>query len=104
MHAEAQVLALDLLPGGGAEQDPADWWHATLGACLECLHAPGVDRTRIAALGVTGQWSGTVAVGSAGQPLRPALIWMDSRGAPAVDRVAGSTFGVLPYSVPRLLR
>jgi xylulokinase len=55
-------------------------------------------------LGVTGQWSGTVAVDRAGEPLHPALIWMDSRGASEVDAVAGSPFGVLPYSVPRLLR
>jgi xylulokinase len=132
MRAEAQVLALDLgtsgakaavfaasgravglafrattlrlLPGGGAEQDPDEWWEAILGACAECLDCPGVERSRIVALGVTGQWSGTVAVGNAGQALGPALIWMDSRGAPQIERIAGATFGVLPYSVPRLLR
>jgi xylulokinase len=99
-----RATKLRLLPGGGAEQDPADWWQATLGACRECLGAPGVERARIASLAVTGQWSGTVAVDSAGQPLRPALIWMDSRGAPQIERIAGSTLGLLPYSVPRLLR
>ena len=97
-------VALRLLPGGGAEQDPAEWWRALLAAARECLRDPAVERSRIAALGVTGQWSGCVAVGQDGQPLHPALIWMDSRGAQQVEALAGSSFGVLPYSVPRLLR
>jgi xylulokinase len=131
-HPDAQVLALDLgtsgakvavfdasgralatafrpttlrlLPDGGAEQDPAEWWDALVGASRECLQSSAVERSRIEVIGVTGQWSGTVAVGGNGQPLHPALIWMDSRGAAEVDAVAGSPFGVLPYSVPRLLR
>jgi len=99
-----QPVALRLLPGGGAEQDPAEWWSALGTAARACVARPEVDRARIRALAVTGQWSGTVAVGSDGQALHPALIWMDSRGAAQVDAITGSPFGVLPYSIPRLVR
>ena len=97
-------VALRLLPGGGAEQDPDEWWRALVAASQECLHSSSVARSQIRALGVTGQWSGSVAVGNDGRPLHPALIWMDSRGAQQVETLAGSSFGVLPYSIPRLLR
>ncbi|HEU4576919.1 MAG TPA: FGGY-family carbohydrate kinase [Polyangiaceae bacterium] len=97
-------VALRLLPGGGAEQDPAEWWSALGAASRACVASPEVDRSRIRALAVTAQWSGTVAVGSEGQALHPALIWMDSRGAAQVDALTGSPFGVLPYSIPRLMR
>jgi len=95
---------LRLLPGGGAEQDPAEWWQAILGACGDCLGQSGVEPARVCAVGVTAQWSGTVAVGVDGEPLHPALIWMDSRGAPNIDEITGSTFGLLPYGIRRAAR
>lgn len=95
---------LRLLPGGGAEQDPHEWWQAILEASQRCLAASGVDRSGVRAIGVTAQWSGTVAVGSDGEPLHPALIWMDSRGAPNIDRITGTTFGLLPYGLRRAAR
>src|SRR5690349_11062551 len=109
--AQGEVLAtgfqpttLQLLPGGGAEQDPEEWWRAILGACDQCLRDPHVERSAIRAIGVTAQWSGTVAVGAGGEPLRPALIWMDSRGAPQVEAIAGGAFGLLPYGITRAAR
>lgn len=95
---------LRLLPGGGAEQDPAQWWDAILSASEECLASPAVDRSRVSAIGVTGQWSGTVAVDASGQAIHPALIWMDSRGAPEIEALVGGAFGWLPYDVTRALR
>ena len=109
--AQGEVLAtgfqpttLQLLPGGGAEQDPEEWWRAILGACDQCSRDPRVERSAIRAIGVTAQWSGTVAVGAGGEPLRPALIWMDSRGAPQVEAIAGGAFGLLPYDITRAAR
>ncbi|HTV23130.1 MAG TPA: FGGY-family carbohydrate kinase [Polyangiaceae bacterium] len=95
---------LRLLPGGGAEQDPAEWWEAILAASQQCLAESSVERGRVRAVGVTAQWSGTVALGSDGAPLHPALIWMDSRGAPCIDAITGSTFGLLPYGIARAAR
>lgn len=95
---------LRLLPGGGAEQDPAEWWQAIIEASQQCLAHDGVERAAVRAVGVTAQWSGTVAVGSDGVPLHPALIWMDSRGAPGIDKITGSTFGLLPYGITRAAR
>src|SRR5690606_17642581 len=63
--------SLQLLPGGGAEQDPGEWWQAILEASEQCLNTNGVDRSSVRAIGVTAQWSGTVAMDGDGQPLHP---------------------------------
>jgi xylulokinase len=99
-----RATALRLLPGGGAEQDPREWWEAILAASQQCLRGAGVDRAAVRAIGVTAQWSGTVAVGADGEPLHPALIWMDSRGAPYIESIAGGAFGLLPYGIARAAR
>jgi xylulokinase len=95
---------LRLLPGGGAEQDPNEWWEAVVAACEQCLNDTAVNRASVAAVGVTAQWSGTVAVSESGEPLHPALIWMDSRGAPHIEAIAGGAFGLLPYAITRAAR
>ena len=61
---------------GWAEQDPADWW-AGAEAVLAQLGRAGT----IAAIGLTGQMHGLVALDAAGDVLRPAMLWNDGRTA-----------------------
>ncbi len=83
-----QVLAsavesteLILLPDGGAEQNPDDWWNAVRRATHRMWgDSPGLS-SRIRAVAVTAQWSGTVPVDRDGRQLMNAIIWMDARGA-----------------------
>src|SRR5262249_29598036 len=77
---EAEKTAAWLLPGGGAEQDPDDWWRAIVTATRRLSARGLVPAEEIAAICVSTQWGGLVPVDSKGQHLRNALIWMDSRG------------------------
>ncbi len=86
---EAEPTTLHLLPGGGAEQDPAEWWTAITRAAQRLMTRQVVRPDDIIAVSVTGQWAGTVPVDAGGQPLARAIIWMDARGAPHVGRVVG---------------
>ncbi len=97
-------VSLDLLPGGGAEQDPDEWWSAIAAACREAVSKSGVEAGALLGMGCTAQWSGTVAVGANGRHLRPAIIWMDSRGSRAIRKVAGGPVNVLGYDPRKLLR
>lgn len=74
-------LPTRLLPGGGAEQDPEDWWQAVAGTVKELLAASPDAAPRIRALCFSAQWGGVVPVGADGAPTHPAVIWMDARGA-----------------------
>jgi xylulokinase len=76
-HA-SEPVALHLMAGGGAEQDPAEWWSAVCRAAHRVLAEADVDPGHLIGVGGTAQWSGTVAVDAGGEPLMPAIIWMDS--------------------------
>jgi len=60
---------------GWAEQDPADWWAATE-AVLAALHK---DAGAPAAIGLSGQMHGLVALDDRDRVLRPAILWNDQR-------------------------
>ncbi|MCU1453025.1 MAG: putative xylulokinase [Acidimicrobiales bacterium] len=100
---EAEATPLEALPGGGAEQDPDAWWSAITTAVRRLLAGDHVPVEDILAVAVTAQWSGTVAVDADGRHLYPAVIWMDSRGAPYIKDVVGGPVRVLGYD-PRKLR
>ncbi|MGP4111563.1 xylulokinase [Streptomyces sp. 4N509B] len=88
-HA-AERTPVRLLPGGGAEQDPDDWWRAITTAVRRLLAGrPDADPARVAAICVSAQWGGTVPVDAEGRHLHNALIWLDGRGAPHTRRLAG---------------
>ncbi|MGP3966843.1 xylulokinase [Streptomyces sp. 6N223] len=86
---ERETTAVRLLPGGGAEQDPDEWWRAIATALRRLLArdlAPGRD---IAAICMSSQWGGIVPVDASGRHLHNALVWMDGRGAAYTRRLAG---------------
>lgn len=64
---------------GWAEQDPADWWHASSTAIRKLLETSGTAGNEIAAIGLTGQMHGAVLLDAQNRVLRPALIWCDQR-------------------------
>jgi xylulokinase len=85
---EAERNELFILPGGGAEQSPDDWWNAFAQASRRLLQRGLVPADRVVAISCTTQWSGTVAVDRDGKPLMNAVIWLDSRGAKYMKRLA----------------
>ena len=102
---EVEKTELILLPGGGAEQDPADWWRAISTGARKLLARGLVPADRIVGIGVTAQWMGTVAIGRDGNHLANAIIWMDARGGRYARRITkGGPINVSGYSIPKLRR
>jgi len=80
---------------GLAEQDPQVYWNALCQACQQLWQVDGVDRASIAAVALTTQRSTMINVDRAGQPLRPAIVWLDQRrtgGLPPVGGLWGAAF------------
>lgn len=65
--------------GGIAEQDPAHWWNAVVEATRDLLERTGTAASSITGLVVSGQMMGAVLLDAAGEPVRPAIIWADTR-------------------------
>jgi xylulokinase len=70
---------------GWAEQDPADWWEATIQAVRAALEAASLTGEDIAAIGLSGQMHGVVLLDKAHAVLRPSLIWCDQRSQAQCD-------------------
>ncbi len=99
---EAGRTTLHLLPGGGAEQEPHEWWAALVETTRRLLERSGVAPGRIAALATTAQWGGTVAVDAQGEPLGNAVIWADTRGAPYVHAITGGWPRIEGYGAAKI--
>ncbi|HEX2995444.1 MAG TPA: FGGY family carbohydrate kinase, partial [Anaerolineales bacterium] len=95
---------LILLPNGGAEQSPEEWWQAIQKATTRLLARGVVPNEEIGAVAFTGQWSGTVPVDEEGNALSNAIIWMDSRGAPYIQQIVSSPLKVEGYGLGKLLK
>lgn len=65
--------------GGIAEQNPSDWWDAVVSATRQLIARAGVGPETIGGLVVSGQMMGTVLLDAKGEPVRPAIIWADTR-------------------------
>ena len=68
---------------GYAETSPEVWWAATVTAVREACAEHEAD---VSAIGLSGQMHGVVLLGAAGTPLRPAVLWPDTRAAPVLER------------------
>lgn len=93
---------LILLPNGGAEQDPNEWWDTIIGTAKKLLGKGLVPVDDIVAVCCTTQWSGTVAVDRDGHHLMNAIIWMDSRGDPYIREITDGLIKIENYEIRKL--
>lgn len=104
LGSEFEETKLILMPDGGAEQSPAEWWNAIDTAVKRLLARKLVLAEEIVAVASTGQWSGTVALDRDGNAIGNAIIWMDSRGEAQVNKICGGPITVQGYSPDKLLK
>jgi xylulokinase len=100
--------------GGLAEQNPCDWWDAVVTSTRDLLARTATPTTDVAGLVVSGQMMGAVLLGADGEPVRPAIIWADTRageqhrrlerslGAEHAYRLLGHRLNP-PYSVEKIM-
>lgn len=92
-----------------SEQDPEDWWQATIAAILAL---PSDKRQAVNAVGLTGQMHGATLLDKFDKPLRPAILWNDGRSSaeclqleraePRARKITGNI--VMPgFTAPKLL-
>ena len=98
------VVPLLLLPDGGAEHDPAEWWAAITTCVKKVIKTSGVTPADIVAIGVTSMWSVTVPVDEHGEPLMNAMSWMDGRGAAYTREIIKGFPNIQGYQLGTLLK
>ena len=76
---ESEGYPLYVLPDGGAEQDPDEWWSAMCNTTKAVIKATGVDPKQIDGISFCSQAQGLVLVDKDGKPVRRAMSYMDQR-------------------------
>ena len=95
-----------------SEQSPESWWEATEYLIATLREKCGHHWQAIKAIGLSGQMHGAVLLDAAGEPLRPAILWNDTRCAqecaeleemaPELHQVAGN-LAMPGFTAPKLL-
>ena len=76
---EAPIKAVK---AGWAEQEPDSWWQYAKQALQKIMAEAGATGDDVLAIGISYQMHGLVCVDKDLKPLRPAIIWCDSRAVP----------------------
>jgi len=86
MREDGTILAKDTVEyplytprPGWSEQDPKDWWDATVQSVRAVIYAGGIDPAEVQGIGLSGQMHGSVFLDADHNVIRPALLWNDQR-------------------------
>ncbi|NOX55942.1 MAG: xylulokinase [Planctomycetes bacterium] len=94
MRADGTILATTTVEyplssprPGWSEQNPLDWWKATVQSIRRVLRAGKVKATDVAGIGLSGQMHGSVFLDKNHEVIRPAILWNDQRTAAECDEI-----------------
>lgn len=76
---ESQTYDVSIPEPEYAEQDPDIWWEAVLYCIGRLREGHESDFENIVGIGLSGQMHGLVLVDADGNPIRPAILWLDQR-------------------------
>lgn len=86
---------------GWAEQDPADWWDASVTCIRTILQKAAPKPGELKGIGLSGQMHGLVPLDAEGNVLRRSILWCDQRTTKQVEEViqaAGGMEGLLSFT------
>jgi len=72
---------------GWSEQDPEDWYTASIATMRFVIEQSGVAAEDVKGIGMSGQMMGAVMLDAAGKPLRRAILWNDARTTESCESV-----------------
>lgn len=79
--SEIEQYHLTVLPNGGAEQDPEDWWRAMCSTTRKLLRRTGTEKEEVRGIACCSQCCTLVMTDEKGKALRPAMNIMDTRAS-----------------------
>ena len=76
-----------------SEQNPDDWWKATVKTIREVVAKADKPKESIKAIGLSGQMHGSVFLDKEDKVIRPALLWNDQRTAAECEEIESRAGG-----------
>jgi xylulokinase len=81
-----EELGIDAPEAGWAEQDPELWWECICMGTRDLFSKTNVAPEDVIGIGIAYQMHGLVALDASGRPVRPSIIWCDSRAVPVGEQ------------------
>jgi xylulokinase len=97
-------ISTHMLPNGGAEQDPEEWWKGAKNTAKKVIRESDVSPEDIVAIGCDSQWSVVVPVNERAEPLMNAVHWLDTRGGKYNRKIAGGFPRIKGYNLFKVLK
>lgn len=72
---------------GYAEQEPLDWYNASVSTVKSVVETSGVNNEDIVGVGLSGQMHGLVMLDEKNDVIRPSIIWCDQRTAKECEEI-----------------
>src|SRR5258705_2099561 len=95
-----------------SEQNPQDWWDATVGALAQLRAANPREYAATRSIGLSGHMHGATLLDANDKVLRPAILWNDGRShaectelerrEPAMRRITGN-LAMPGFTAPKLI-
>jgi len=76
-----------------SEQDPDDWWNATVSTVKSVVRKAGLKPNDVKAIGLSGQMHGAVFLDKNNQVIRRAILWNDQRSFAECDEIERAVGG-----------
>jgi xylulokinase len=96
---------------GWSEQNPSDWWSATLAAVDALKASHPAELAAVRGIGLSGHMHGATLLGSSDEVLRPCILWNDGRAAtecremeaalPSLREIAGN-IAMAGFTAPKI--
>ena len=98
-YAPSSEMQIHAPQSGFAEQDPDTWWTELRNAMSMLADEYDYKKNDIAAIGISYQMHGLVMVDKDGHPLRPSIIWCDSRAVEIGNHAFQQVLNFITYPV-----
>lgn len=86
LEVQSEDYSVHFPRAGWAEQNPIDWWDTACRCTQKILHSFGASM--ITAVCVSGQAPSCVPIDEKGEPLAPAILWLDRRSTDQVGYIS----------------
>lgn len=104
VDGDTDQYGLRVLPNGGVEQDPEEWWEALARSTGRLLAKTGVPKEEIRGISFSSQMQSVVMVDEAGRALRPSMSYLDTRAEQQFARYMATGLQIEGMSIVKILR
>lgn len=104
ISSAGETVTTYILPDGGAEQDPEEWWNGVKKAAKKVIKESKISPEDIVAVSCDSQWSVVVPINENGEPLMRAVHWLDTRGRTYNHKITKGFPSIQGYDLFKLMK